>query len=300
MRRTHILSLILGLSLVVAACGADGSSGSDTTGGDDGDGTTTTVGDTTTTFVEDDDIAVPPLDPGSVVLTITNEGGFVPVEMAYHPLPTYVLLADGTLYAPGMIPLIFPGPLMPAIQAIQLDEGAMTQIMELVEAIGLPEMTEERVEDAVNVADAGDTVVRSFDANGEHSFAVFALGLGESDDPRVAATERLLEGLGLASTNGEPLGVFVPTAVEVLVADSFDAASDPASEILDWPLPVPAAEIDAVGGETGLRCIALEGEDAEYALGVFTEATQMTFFEEGGEVWRLIPRPLFPGETGCP
>lgn len=298
MRRTSIL--ILGLALLIAACGDDGSIGSDTTAGDGGGAdTTTTVGDSTTT-TRGDDISVPPIDSDDVILTVTNEGGFVPVEMAYHPMPTYVLLGDGTLYAPGMIPLIFPGPLMPAVQAIQLDEGTVAQILELVEAIGLPDITDERAEDAENVADAGDTVVRYFDADGEHRFAVFALGLGESDDPRVTATQRLLDGLGLAAGNGEPLGDFVPTSLEVLVGDAFDAASDPASEIVDWPLPVPAAEIDAVRGETGLRCIALDGEDAEVALAVFSSATQMTFFEEGGEVWRLIPRPIFPGETACP
>ncbi len=291
MKRTLIL--IVGLVLFVAACGGDESAGSPTT-------TTPADGESVTTTTVDDDIMVPPEDPGALVLQVHFEGGFVPVEMAYHPAPVYSLLADGRLLAPGMIPLIYPGPLMNPVQIMQLDDATVAQIMELVEAMGLPDITEERIEDTVNIADAGDTVVTFFDENGAHRFAVYALGGNESDDPRAQAMSQLMATLESAGANGEPIGEYEPEAVEVLISPSLEAEKEPGAEVVDWPLPVGVAEASDIGGATGIRCLALDGEDAAYALEVFSTATQATFFEEGGEVWRLTPRPLFPQETGCP
>ena len=75
---------ILALALLVGACGNDSSSEPQEARGAD-----------------------------EVVLTVTSEGGFVPVEFNLDRMPRFVLMGDGTLYSPGMMTLEFPGKLLP-------------------------------------------------------------------------------------------------------------------------------------------------------------------------------------------
>lgn len=42
--------------------------------------------------------------PDDVILTVTDEGGFAPVELILGRHPRFVLQADGRLYTPGLVP----------------------------------------------------------------------------------------------------------------------------------------------------------------------------------------------------
>ena len=47
------------------------------------------------------------------------------------------------------------------------------------------------------------------------------------------------------------------------------------------------------------RCLVVEGDDLETVLPLLQSANQLSVFESEGEVYSLIPQPLYPGESGC-
>ena len=59
-------------------------------------------------------------DPASLLLMVKDEGGFVPIEFVVGQGPRLVLLRDGTLIVSGPQIEIFPQPLLPNYQSIQL------------------------------------------------------------------------------------------------------------------------------------------------------------------------------------
>ena len=79
-----------------------------------------------------------------MLLQISFEGGFAPIEFIVNRVPSYTLFADGTLLVEGPSAAIFPGPALANIQQTTLDDRTMDQIIELIEIIGLPEITEVR------------------------------------------------------------------------------------------------------------------------------------------------------------
>ena len=69
-----------------------------------------------------------PVDPGAggidhstaaddVLVRLSYEGGFVPVEWTYTNFAFYSLLGDGTLIVPGAQIEIYPGPALPAVSS---------------------------------------------------------------------------------------------------------------------------------------------------------------------------------------
>jgi len=103
-------------------------------------------------------------DPNTAVLQLRSEGGFTTPEMSIGRGPTYTLLADGRLIYEGPVIMIFPGPLLPNYQIVQLTEEKVNGILDLVDEIGLPGMTSELDDSAAsNVADATTEVVTYWD-----------------------------------------------------------------------------------------------------------------------------------------
>lgn len=154
----------MGLALLLTACGA----------GDAGTATTTPDGTPNTT--------VPPLEEPEatvgVVLTISDEGGFVPVEWSLKRIPRYVIMSDGKVYYQGPVTLEYPGRALPNVQTGIISEEDLAEIMALIDESGLNEVTDERNDKGMlNIADAPDTVFVYTDDEGvEHRFSVYALG----------------------------------------------------------------------------------------------------------------------------
>lgn len=295
MKRT--LPLLIALVVALAACG-----GGAATGGPD----TTDIPDTTTstppTTAGPDTTMPPDAGPDDVVLRVTLEGGFVPIEFAYNTLARYTLLADGRLLFEGPVPAIFPGPLLPAVQVAELAEGDIARILDLVAAADLPGIRDEtNTEYADTVADAPNTVVTYFDENGAHRFSVYALGFGleELEDPRVPALQRLVDTLDTMAFGDAPITDWEASSLQVIATEAGEAPNDPAATVVPWPLDAP---INDLGTEvmSGLRCIVVEGDDLAAAGPVFENANQLTFFDDGTTTYRLTVRPLLPGDTACP
>ncbi len=228
------------------------------------------------------------------------------MESLINRVPSFTLFTDGRLISEAPAPAIFPGPVITPTQQTRIDEQTMTDILELIEAIGFPGITEIRNRDAADfVADAADTVVRYFDANGEHYFSVYALGLGvlPGDSSRTPPQEvvdlhRLVETLSSAahSLASDP---YQPTALQLVLLDPERSFVDPQfANTIDWPFG------DLTIGDfvsTGLvGCVTIDGEAAAAAtVTALSEANSVTTYLLDGEEHRVLVRPLLPGEAAC-
>ena len=124
MRR--LTALIAALALLAVACGSDES--------------------TTATLPDEGD---------TIILQTAYEGGFAPVEFILNQMPQHTLYADGRLVSQGPQPAIFPGPMLPSMQQVNIGDGAMAEVLAIVDEIGLPATTDEtNSEAAAVVADA--------------------------------------------------------------------------------------------------------------------------------------------------
>jgi len=284
MNRTIIF--IAAFALVAAACGASDNAG---------DGTSTTQATTTTTLP-----GVFTGEPERLVLQITDEGGFAPIELIVNRLPRLSVYADGTLLAPGPVPEIYPGPILMPLQSVLLSDADLVSLMKAIEAVGLPGI-DRVIDDTLTsrVADATTTIATYFDADGaEHAYGAYALGLMDDEPPSEATTKlgALVELLGgfLASPGGSS---FEADRIQVWINENPDV--DPEfTQTLAWPLDIVPGDFEPEG-DFRLGCHVLAGDAAEEAIAAFNAANQATLWDYEGIEYQLIVRVLLPGEPGC-
>lgn len=241
----------------------------------------------------------PPADPDAPLVQIVSEGGFAPVEMILGSGPRYTLLGDGRLIYQGPTAEIFPGPLLPNYQVTEIEDDQMDRVLELVEAIGLPDFEERRDDSQTSrVADATTEVITYWDENGEHRYAVYALGIDvdQGGDPATEAFGELLELFGdLTLDEAEP---YEPDQVRVIAGPGF--VNEEFEDIRPWPLE----DKDLSTWEmlpNGWQCTVL----GSGALDTFVDATHATVWsnpdpELPNSYLKLLVRPLHPGEADCP
>lgn len=214
----------------------------------------------------------------------------------------YTLLADGRLIHEGPVIAIYPGPLLPNYQVTRISDEQMARILALVEEIGLPDMDRE-IDDSASsrVADATTEAITYWDGKGEHTYAVYALGIDLDGEPR-PATRAFSDLLALFGdlTAGEATP-YEPKRVRIVAGPGH--ISEEHEDTRDWPLE----DEDLSAWETlpnGWLCETVEPS----VLGAFTDATQATvwrFIPEDPtlgdtELYKLLVRPLHPGEPDCP
>ncbi len=160
------IAVVLILMSVAVACG-EGEPGT----------TPATTASRPTTSVPPATTGSPPSTVGSlpdgdqVVLTVRREGGLVPPEFLLSQLPLYTLYADGRLVYQGATPAIFPGPLLPAVVQVDIGRGGISDVLEAVTAVGLPDIAELYNSDAITqVADGPNTEVTYYDETVNISF----------------------------------------------------------------------------------------------------------------------------------
>lgn len=281
MRSTTLTFLVL-LAAGAAACGAGDESGDRGSPG-----------------------STAPLDPpaqAEVLLVVEDVGGFVPVEWNLTRVPRFVVMTDGTVHSVGPTTLEYPGKALPNIRTTDVGAEGVQELLGIVEEMGLPEITEERNQDAMqSIADAAETVVTFFDADGSHTFSVYALGMPDVsvEDERAAALEELIAVLDRLVAEGEDVGAYQPERVEAFARPAQPPAGpdDPGAEfanVAEWPLPTAFAEM--AESEVEFRCVLLEGAEATTFLDRMADANQATTFEHDGAEYTVLAHPLFPHE----
>ena len=237
-------------------------------------------------------------DPESALLIVKDEGGFVPIEFIVAQGPRLVLLRDGSLIVSGPQIEIFPQPLLPNYQTVQLDDETMLFVLEELDALGMADIESETNNEAANmIADAGTTITTFYNQDGTHTFSVYALGIGTGvSDARVPVLANLVEHLSQVgfSQPGQP---YEWGALEVLAGVPQSAADPGFVDVQPWPLPVGFDNMADIG--FGWRCASYEGSDAEALLGTFAGASQATTWDDAGTEYSVRVRPLLPEQEPC-
>jgi len=240
--------------------------------------------------------------PDDVVISVTNEGGFVPAGYAFVNAPIALVTGDGRALSTGPVTAIYPGPLLPNILQRSITPAAVQQLLAEADELGL--LADVDYEDPTNIADAGTTIVTITVGGTTYRHEAYALGLGpegETDPARVALAEFVESMTDLPGTVGAAeLGPDEPYTSEQFLIQAMPVdpgavgGDDIEPTLVAWPADAPVRLVDAA------TCASVP--TAELAP-LFTEATTLTFFTEpdptdGTEVlYSVTPVPQLPGRS---
>ena len=238
-----------------------------------------------------------PTGAEDVVLKLSYEGGFVPAGYAFVNTPTLLVSGDGRVFTPGIIPAVFPGPLLPTVMVRSINEDGLQAVLGVAERAGLlatpPDYT-----GGENVADAPNTVLTLNAADGTFVHSAYALGTG---NPETGARQNLLDATTAISdvetaAGAANLGVdqpFVPTTYRFqarVVGPDELAGQEPAPTIVAWPAE---AGVSLASAATCARV------DAAAVGSLFLDAKQNTYFTEGDATYQLAVAGVLPGDPVC-
>jgi hypothetical protein len=292
------LGTALILVLVAAAC-ADASDAGD--GGSPSGPTGGATGDTGTTH---------PGGANDLVLRVSTEGGFVPVDVLRAQIPGFSLFGDGTAVTTGAQIEIYPGPALPSLVATPITEEGVQAVLQAALDAGLGKDAQHIDLGNMAISDMPTTVFTLVVDGQTHVTTVYALGAvteqpsGMSDE--AWAARQALE--GFATEVGDlrswlPTGsvgadtAYEPTGMRIFVGPYNGDPQLTQAEIA-WPLDT---NLETIGQPTDLgdRCAVLEGADLEAVYPLAQQANTLTPWTSGGERYAIGFRPLLPDETGC-
>jgi hypothetical protein len=255
-----------------------------------------------------------PEDPDQVIFRVSWEGGFVTPEMLLGRLPVIAVYADGRVITLGPVPAIFPGPFMPNLLQQTLSPEALEGLIQLARD---KDLLKDVTYDFPGIADAADTVLE-INVDGK-SYRLSAYALAEAVDGGVApaievppadiagraAMREFIDALTQIPADDfvdeqhpydfGALRLYVTKAA--IVEDSEFPGEQPP---IAWPLDDLATAGEPVeNSPVGARCLVVEGDDLATIRPLLEGANQLSVFESEGEFYSLIPRPLYPDESGC-
>ncbi len=243
----------------------------------------------------------------ALLLKITSEGGFIGPTATLAALPTVAVYNDGRIFTPGVVPAIYPGPLLQGLSVRDVGPGGARSIADAIQTAGLDRPGGG---DTGVAADTGTTVFTVV-IDGETITTRFA-GMGGgpgrpgAGDPASAAALDLLTRLtdpadrwGSASA---PETAYVPTAFRIFVVPGDPAADPSASQSpVTWPLATALGVFGTPAvpdrGIAGLRTGVVGGPDAATLATFLAHATTLTPITSGGQAFTLYVRPLQPDEV---
>ncbi len=238
-----------------------------------------------------------PTGADEIVLRLAYEGGFVPAGYAFVSTPTLLVSGDGRVFTPGIIPAIFPGPLLPSVMVRTITEDGMQAMLGIAQESGLLE-TPPEYPDSDNVADAPNTVLTINAAGDTFVHSAYALGIV---DPETGARQNLLDATTKLSdiegaAGAANVGVdqpFVPTSYRFqsrAIDPTELTGQEPAPSVVAWP---GEAGVSLASATTCARV------DAASVGSLFLDAKQNTYFKEGDIVYQVAVAGVLPGDPVC-
>jgi hypothetical protein len=293
MRTTRTLAAAV-LLLALAACGDDGDDVDAGRDGDDGGS-----GSTTGTAP---DGAEPGGGDGELFIEIAYVGGFMIEDFQFRSVPQAVVYADGTVFAPGAIPAIHPGPAVSPVFTGTLDDDTLAELLDAAAVAGMiggsPDVGDAG---ALPIADAASTRVTVVVDGDEQVVEAYALaeaggpGFGQTGltDAQVEARATLAELVAVVTEAAlAAQDPYLPERYRVLASTPpDDAGLDVQPNQLEWPAGLP----EPVEG----TCVAVTGDAAAALTEELASATEITRWTVGDRVLTLAVRPVLPHEPDC-
>lgn len=249
--------------------------------------------------------------PDDLLLRWGYEGGFTPPEFQLTNLPSFSLYGDGTIVRPGPQIEIYPGPALPAIETVTIDEAGIQAILEAALDANLDSVGDLTDMGSVGIADAPETVFTARFGDVDRTVRIYALSEtgtqmpGMSDDEFQARNLllHLVEQLGSLETWLPERAVSQAVAFEPhgsrVFASNLRGRPDPPQKPVEWPLATPLAGIGEDAG-AGYRCVTVtDVEWSEQLRPVAEMANQLTPWTSDGRRYSVVFRPLLPDETTC-
>lgn len=250
-------------------------------------------------------------EPNALLLRWGYEGGFTPPEYQLTNLPSFSLYGNGMIVRPGPQIEIYPGPALPALETVQVDEAGIQAILDAAFEADLDSANDMTDLGSVGVADAPETVFSLRAGDVDRTVRVYALGElggqppGMADDEYAArqALLELVDDLGsleswLPDGSIEGGGEYQPTGARVFVS-RYRGQADLPQPPIEWPLETPLQDIgDDMG--MGFRCVIVTGADwTDRLLPVARQANQLTPWTSVDSRFHVSFRPLLPDESAC-
>ena len=256
-----------------------------------------------------------PVDSDKVMFRVSLEGGFVTPEALLGRMPIVAVYADGRVITLGPVPAIYPGPLMPNLQEQTLSPEALERLVGLARE---KDLLKDVKYDFAGIADVADTVLEINLDGKSYRLTAYALaesGIGGEVAPAVgvppadaagrAAMREFIDALTQIPADDfvddqhpydyQALRLYV-TKAAVVEDSEFPGEQPPVA----WPLDDLATAGEPVANSpVGARCLVVEGDDLATIKPLLEGANQISVFESNGEHYSLIPRPLYPDESGC-
>lgn len=249
-----------------------------------------------------------PTESADVLLRISTEGGFIPVEYSLTHIPEFTLFGDGTVIVTGPMIEIYPQPALPNLQTTSLSEEAVQKVLAAAKEAGL--MANNKDYGQPTVADAATTTIVVNAEGQSYTSRIYALGF-EQDAGQSLTTDQKKDRAAVSDfiARSFDLGVFqvgttdwqeyefAALAIYVMPIDpGFQDYSDVQPNRLDWPL----VDLSALGEPVqpqGFKRLVVSGEDLKTLQPLLDQATQITLWISGDSEYHLYFRPLLPSET---
>jgi hypothetical protein len=231
-----------------------------------------------------------PTGADEVVIELAYEGGFVPVGTDFVGAPLLLVAGDGTAIVSGPQIAIYPGPLLPNLQAGEVDEAQIQALLAQADELGLLADVEYARNDMI--ADAPDTVVR-ISADGETwEHRAYALGLDGTETDARANLQTFVDELNVVAGDVSSQETVAFESDSFLVQARPMTPEDVGDEI--EPTVVPWPEDASVRLADAAVCAELPWTEGQE---LFTDANQLTLFDDGGTTYQLSAVPQLPGRS---
>jgi hypothetical protein len=311
------VAVVIG-SLLLAACGDDDGA---TTAGDatDPTETATEVSETdapetvpSVTEVPETDAPETPSTPTyqhptggeEVVVQYSELLGFPVFLRSFQAAPTVLISGAGEYISAAPVAAVYPAPLLPAFETRSISEEGVQTVLAVADEANLLREVEYPPDPQIADANTTEVILAADGSRYEHDAYALSLrgdDLGESPfTPQEQADRDALaefagqlvdiESLVGPDALGEPV-VYEPDAYVMAVVPAAELGGEPAgpdTEVVPWP------------ADTGIVLADIDGcteAPADTVGELFDDATELTFFDEAGVVYRVAPVQKLPGRT---
>jgi len=241
-----------------------------------------------------------PSGADDLVLQVHTAGGLAAPPLA--AVPQLSVYGDGRVIVVGPTTLEYPGAALPNLQQGFLSDEGLQEVLRAAGAAGLLGDEEPDYGDP-GITDMPTTEVVINAGGVERDVSAYALDFVDGDDDlepaQREARQRLRDFLAAVDADVATEG-YEAEAVAVFVRPfEPDETVDSSSETREWPLGDLAGAGEPALGSSDIRCLVVEGADAQTVLAAADDAGADDRWRSGDAEYSIDFRPLLPDETTC-